>query len=152
MEKCTVYTDTVKDPSLETPVIIGFSVLYRLCNNVCVALLSSNPLIAIKLVEILYLYFSIEFVLGITGNIGVIFFTFGNRKLQTVQNMFILNLALADLIVCIFSLPLTPITSIYKNWYFGDQMCHSLPWIQVGIFHFLSCPVIGLFPRHSFAI
>ncbi|KAK6754565.1 hypothetical protein RB195_013515 [Necator americanus] len=44
--------------------------------------------------------------------------------------MFILNLALADLIVCIFSLPITPITSIHKNWYFGDQMCHSLPWIQ----------------------
>ncbi|ETN82932.1 hypothetical protein NECAME_07646 [Necator americanus] len=50
--------------------------------------------------------------------------------LRTVQNMFILNLALADLIVCIFSLPITPITSIRKNWYFGDQMCHSLPWIQ----------------------
>ncbi|VDM81235.1 unnamed protein product [Strongylus vulgaris] len=44
--------------------------------------------------------------------------------------MFILNLALADLIVCIFSLPITPITSINKNWYFGEQMCHSLPWIQ----------------------
>uniref|UniRef100_A0A1I7XGQ9 G_PROTEIN_RECEP_F1_2 domain-containing protein n=1 Tax=Heterorhabditis bacteriophora TaxID=37862 RepID=A0A1I7XGQ9_HETBA len=44
--------------------------------------------------------------------------------------MFILNLAIADLIVCIFSLPITPITNIYKNWYFGDHMCHSLPWIQ----------------------
>ncbi|XGW03652.1 hypothetical protein V3C99_015098 [Haemonchus contortus] len=101
MEECAVFTDKVKDPSLETPIIIGFSILY-----------------------------STEFVLGIVGNIGVIFFTFGHRKLQTVQNMFILNLALADLIVCMFSLPLTPVTSIYKNWYFGELMCHSLPWIQ----------------------
>ncbi|KAK6010629.1 hypothetical protein OSTOST_24317, partial [Ostertagia ostertagi] len=101
-KNASVYTDTVRDPSLEAPIIIGFSVLY-----------------------------SIEFMLGIIGNIGVIFFTFGNRKLQTVQNMFILNLALADLIVCMFSLPLTPVTSIYKNWYFGEHMCHSLPWIQV---------------------
>ncbi|WKY10771.1 hypothetical protein Q1695_002828 [Nippostrongylus brasiliensis] len=101
MKECAVFTDQVKDPSLETPVVVVFSILY-----------------------------ATEFFLGIIGNIGVIYLTFGNKKLQTVQNMFILNLALADLIVCIFSLPLTPITNIYKNWYFGDKMCHSLPWIQ----------------------
>ncbi|CAJ0591923.1 unnamed protein product [Cylicocyclus nassatus] len=98
---CVYFTDQVKDPSLEPPIVIGFSILY-----------------------------SIEFMLGVIGNIGVIVFTTRNSKLQTVQNMFILNLALADLIVCLFSLPITPITSINKNWYFGEQMCHSLPWIQ----------------------
>ncbi|KAK6754564.1 hypothetical protein RB195_013515 [Necator americanus] len=101
MTDCVVFTDQVKDPTLNLPVIVFFSVLY-----------------------------SVEFLFGVIGNVGVIIFTFNNRKLQTVQNMFILNLALADLIVCIFSLPITPITSIHKNWYFGDQMCHSLPWIQ----------------------
>lgn len=44
--------------------------------------------------------------------------------------MFILNLASADLVVCIFSLPITPITNIYKNWYFGSVMCHGVPWMQ----------------------
>lgn len=44
--------------------------------------------------------------------------------------MFILNLASADLVVCIFSLPITPITNVYKNWYFGSAMCHGLPWMQ----------------------
>lgn len=44
--------------------------------------------------------------------------------------MFILNLAGADLVVCIFSLPITPITNVYKNWYFGSTMCHGLPWMQ----------------------
>ncbi|EPB72771.1 7 transmembrane receptor [Ancylostoma ceylanicum] len=101
MTDCVPFTDDFKDPSMEPPIVIGFSVLY-----------------------------SVEFLFGLTGNIGVILFTSRNKKLQTVQNMFILNLALADLIVCIFSLPITPITSIYKNWYFGEQMCHSLPWIQ----------------------
>lgn len=44
--------------------------------------------------------------------------------------MFILNLAGADLVVCIFSLPITPITTVFKTWYFGATMCHGLPWMQ----------------------
>ncbi|PAV86635.1 hypothetical protein WR25_23328 isoform A [Diploscapter pachys] len=98
---CTVYTEAVKDPSLETHVITSFAIIYTM-----------------------------QFVLGVTGNLAVICLTYRNSRLQTVQNLFILNLAMSDLIVCIVSLPITPITSIYKNWYFGDIMCHALPWIQ----------------------
>ncbi|VDK57343.1 unnamed protein product [Anisakis simplex] len=76
------------------------------------------------------LIYSLIFVLGVIGNAFVIFLTLRHRKLQTVQNMFILNLAGADLVVCIFSLPITPITNVYKNWYFGSTMCHGLPWMQ----------------------
>ncbi|CAG9540458.1 unnamed protein product [Cercopithifilaria johnstoni] len=70
------------------------------------------------------------FILGVIGNALVIYLTLLHRKLQTVQNMFILNLASADLVVCIFSLPITPIANVYKNWYFGSAMCHGLPWMQ----------------------
>ncbi|VDN50930.1 unnamed protein product [Dracunculus medinensis] len=79
---------------------------------------------------IFFLIYSIIFILGVVGNAFVIFLTLKHRKLQTVQNMFILNLAGADLVVCIFSLPITPITTVFKTWYFGATMCHGLPWMQ----------------------
>ncbi|KAM3728730.1 Neuropeptide receptor [Dirofilaria immitis] len=99
--KCIVYTDKFRDPSMDIHAIIPFGIAYLLI-----------------------------FILGVIGNVLVICLTLSHRKLQTVQNMFILNLASADLVVCIFSLPITPITNVYKNWYFGAAMCHGLPWMQ----------------------
>ncbi|VDK79721.1 unnamed protein product [Onchocerca ochengi] len=99
--KCIVYTDKFRDPSMDIRAIIPFGIAYLLI-----------------------------FILGVIGNVFVICLTLSNRKLQTVQNMFILNLASADLVICIFSLPITPVTNVYKNWYFGAAMCHGLPWMQ----------------------
>lgn len=49
--------------------------------------------------------------------------------------MFILNLAASDIIVCLLSLPITPVTNIYKNWFFGAALCRLIPWVQgVSIF------------------
>ena len=47
-----------------------------------------------------------------------------------MQNLFILNLAVSDVIVCLLSLPITPVTNIYKNWYFGFMMCRMIPCVQ----------------------
>ncbi|CAJ0935379.1 unnamed protein product, partial [Mesorhabditis belari] len=75
------------------------------------------------------------FVLGIAGNFSIIFVTLKYKNLQTVQNMFILNLAASDIMICLLSLPITPVTNIYKNWYFGAMMCRLIPWVQgVSIF------------------
>ncbi|RCN52512.1 hypothetical protein ANCCAN_01210 [Ancylostoma caninum] len=49
--------------------------------------------------------------------------------------MFILNLAASDVMMCLLSLPITPVTNIYKNWYFGNALCHLIPCVQgVSIF------------------
>lgn len=50
--------------------------------------------------------------------------------IKLFQNIFILNLAVSDVIVCLLSLPFTPVTNIYKNWFFGSAICHLLPMIQ----------------------
>jgi hypothetical protein len=44
--------------------------------------------------------------------------------------MFILNLAASDIIVCLLSLPITPVTNIYKNWFFGGLLCRLIPYVQ----------------------
>ncbi|GMT06337.1 hypothetical protein PENTCL1PPCAC_28511 [Pristionchus entomophagus] len=81
------------------------------------------------------LFYSTIFVLGLAGNFAIIYVTLKHRTLQTVQNMFILNLAASDIIVCLLSLPITPVTNIYKNWFFGSVLCRLIPWVQgVSIF------------------
>ncbi|CAJ0937025.1 unnamed protein product, partial [Mesorhabditis belari] len=83
-----------------------------------------------------FIYLNI-FTLGLIGNTAVIYLTLKHRHLQTVQNMFILNLALSDVIVCLLSMPFTLVTNIYKVWYFGSPFCHLLPMVQ-GISIFVS--------------
>jgi len=90
----------------------------------------SNSPIVLSIFAIIYVHI---FVLGLVGNLSIIFLTLKYRHLQTVQNIFILNLAISDVIVCLLSLPFTPITNIYKRWYFGQPMCHLLPFVQVKI-------------------
>ncbi|EGT29983.1 hypothetical protein CAEBREN_31664 [Caenorhabditis brenneri] len=70
------------------------------------------------------------FFLGLFGNVTLIYVTCNNKALLSVQNIFILNLAASDCMMCILSLPITPITNVYKNWYFGNLLCHLIPCIQ----------------------
>ena len=61
--------------------------------------------------------------------------TLRNRHLQTVQNIFILNLAIGDVLMCLTSLPITPITNVYKTWFFASPVCKLIPLVQVRIYN-----------------
>lgn len=87
----------------------------------------TNSPVAIVIFTIVYVNI---FVLGLVGNLSIIWLTLRYAYLRTVQNIFILNLAISDVIVCLLSLPFTPVTNIYKNWLFGPAICHLLPFVQ----------------------
>lgn len=63
-----------------------------------------------NLVQVVFLlvYTSI-FILGIFGNVLVCYVVIKNKAMQTVTNLFITNLALSDILLCIFAVPFTPI-------------------------------------------
>ncbi len=50
---------------------------------------------------------------------------------RTVTNMFIMNLAAADLLVLVFCLPATVIQDVTKTWFFGLILCKFVNYIQV---------------------
>lgn len=56
--------------------------------------------------------------------------------------MFILNLAASDIVMCILSVPVTPVTNIYKNWFFGAILCRLIPYVQ-GVSVFISTFSLG---------
>lgn len=60
----------------------------------------------------------------ILGNILVIISVFTYRPLQNVQNIFIVSLAVADLLVCVLCVPFHIVTEIVNGkWIFGPIMC-----------------------------
>uniref|UniRef100_A0A182QHF8 G-protein coupled receptors family 1 profile domain-containing protein n=1 Tax=Anopheles farauti TaxID=69004 RepID=A0A182QHF8_9DIPT len=89
-------------------------------------IISSN-----KLVQIVFcvLYSSI-FVLGVFGNVLVCYVVFRNKAMQTVTNLFITNLALSDILLCVLAVPFTPSYTFMRRWVFGKLLCHTVPLAQ----------------------
>ncbi|XP_055381731.1 neuropeptide Y receptor type 2-like [Condylostylus longicornis] len=75
------------------------------------------------------LYTSI-FILGIFGNFLVCYVVFSNKSMLTVTNLFISNLALSDIMLCILAIPFTPLYTFLKEWIFGKVLCHVVPYSQ----------------------
>lgn len=55
------------------------------------------------------------FVCGIIANVLVVGIVASKRSLQTTTNFFIVNLAIADLFVLVFVLPITLLTSVFDG-------------------------------------
>lgn len=70
-------------------------------------------------------------VFTIVGNALVILSVFSYRPLRIVQNFFIASLAVADLTVAVFVLPLGAAYTILGKWIFGLHLCRF--WLTIDI-------------------
>ncbi|XP_018326607.1 neuropeptide SIFamide receptor-like [Agrilus planipennis] len=70
------------------------------------------------------------FAIGLVGNFFVIAVVFRSPRMRTVTNFFIVNLAVADILVIIFCLPATLMSNIFVPWVLGWLMCKTVPYIQ----------------------
>ncbi|XP_077864011.1 tachykinin-like peptides receptor 99D [Saccoglossus kowalevskii] len=67
--------------------------------------------------------FSITIVLSVTGNAIVIAVLLCGKSCKNDLNAYLLNLAVADLTMTIFSMSFTFTTIMYGHWIFGQLMC-----------------------------
>lgn len=74
---------------------------------------------------VLTLYICVIFV-GMVGNTIVIVVVFRNRKMQNVTNVLIANLALSDIGLCMFSLPIQLYYQLTDHWMFGEILCRII--------------------------
>ncbi|XP_061882052.1 neuropeptide Y receptor type 2 [Entelurus aequoreus] len=93
----------------------------------------STKLLGVQVV--LILAYSAIIVLGVTGNSLVIYVVYRFRTLRTVTNFFIVNLAVADLLVNTLCLPFTLAYTLYGEWMFGRVLCFVLPCAQGAAVH-----------------
>ncbi|XP_042219789.1 uncharacterized protein LOC121864697 [Homarus americanus] len=72
----------------------------------------------------------IIFLLGVIGNTLVIVTLLQNRKMRTITNVFLLNLAFSDLLLGVFCMPFTLVGSLLRDFIFGPVMCRLIPYFQ----------------------
>ncbi|KAK7864564.1 hypothetical protein R5R35_007333 [Gryllus longicercus] len=70
-------------------------------------------------------------VMVIVGNCLVIAAVFMSSKLRSVTNLFIVSLAVADLMVGVAVLPFSATWEVFKVWIFGDVWCSI--WLAVDV-------------------
>ncbi|XP_046565601.1 neuropeptide Y receptor type 5-like [Haliotis rubra] len=78
----------------------------------------------------LTLSFSLLMLIGISGNITVGLVILRRRSSQSTRNWYIFNLAVSDILTCIFCKPFLILRMILKNWDIGVFMCKLVPTLQ----------------------
>ncbi|XP_029921071.1 alpha-1D adrenergic receptor [Myripristis murdjan] len=76
-------------------------------------------------------FLSVFILVAIVGNIFVILSVVCNKHLQTVTNFFIVNLAMADLLLSIIVLPFSASLEVLGCWVFGRVFCNI--WAAVDV-------------------
>ncbi|XP_029156860.1 neuropeptide SIFamide receptor-like [Nylanderia fulva] len=72
----------------------------------------------------------VVFVVGLIGNSFVIAVVYRSPRMRTVTNFFIVNLAVADVLVIVFCLPATLMSNIFVPWILGWFMCKTVAYVQ----------------------
>ncbi|XP_063923366.1 cholecystokinin receptor type A-like [Zophobas morio] len=72
----------------------------------------------------------IIFVLSIVGNTLVLVTLVRNKRMRTVTNVYLLNLAISDLLLGVFCMPFTLVGQVLRNFIFGATMCKLIPYFQ----------------------
>jgi len=74
--------------------------------------------------------YAIIFVLAVAGNALVIATLAHDRRMRTVTNLFLLNLAVSDLLLAVLCMPFTLIPTLQQNFTFGKAMCVLIRYMQ----------------------
>uniref|UniRef100_A0A667YTQ8 Gastrin/cholecystokinin type B receptor n=1 Tax=Myripristis murdjan TaxID=586833 RepID=A0A667YTQ8_9TELE len=67
--------------------------------------------------------YSLIFLLSVLGNSLIIAVLVRNRRMRTVTNLFLLSLAVSDLMVSLVCIPFTLIPNLMRDFIFGTGMC-----------------------------
>ncbi|KFM61677.1 G-protein coupled receptor moody, partial [Stegodyphus mimosarum] len=69
-------------------------------------------------------------VIGVTGNFISIVALSKCKRLRNATTAFIVNLCVADFLFCSFSMPLTALTFLERDWNYGDVLCKLFPLVR----------------------
>lgn len=67
--------------------------------------------------------YSVIILVSITGNITVIWIILAHRRMRTVTNYFIVNLAFSDVSMASFNTLFNFVYALHNDWYFGLGYC-----------------------------
>ncbi|KAH8278300.1 hypothetical protein KR044_010356, partial [Drosophila immigrans] len=83
-----------------------------------------------EIVALLSIFYGSISILAVIGNTLVIWVVATTRQMRTVTNMYIANLAFADVIIGLFSIPFQFQAALLQSWNLPYFMCGFCPFVQ----------------------
>ncbi|XP_050437185.1 RYamide receptor-like [Adelges cooleyi] len=91
----------------------------------------TGPLGSTVFRTIVYLMYSVVFVVALAGNGLVCYVVMFSSQMHSVTNLFIMNMAVGDLLMTLFCVPFSFVaTLMLQYWPFGNDMCHTVSFAQ----------------------
>lgn len=78
----------------------------------------------------LLIFYAILILFGVAGNGLVCAAVIRKPSMRTDRNVFIINLACSDLLLCIFTMPFSLVDIAFKHWQLGGAMCKLVAGLQ----------------------
>ncbi|XP_018426883.1 PREDICTED: probable G-protein coupled receptor 83 [Nanorana parkeri] len=79
--------------------------------------------------------YSVIIVISLFGNILVCHVVIKNKRIRSATSMFIVNLAVADIMITLLNTPFTLVRFVSSTWVFGKLMCHVSRFVQYSSVH-----------------
>ncbi|XP_054721206.1 cholecystokinin receptor-like [Uloborus diversus] len=115
---------------------------------------SPAPSAGINSLDLLHLIlpYSAIFVLAVSGNILVIVTLLVNKRMRTVTNVFLFNLAISDFLLGVFCMPFTLTGVLYREFLFGSALCKLIPYFQAVSVSVSAWTLVSMSVERYFAI
>ncbi|KAK6487637.1 substance-K receptor [Huso huso] len=70
-------------------------------------------------------------IISVTGNVTVIWIILAHKRMRTVTNYFIVNLAFSDASMAVFNTVFNFVYAIHNDWYFGLGFCRFINFFPI---------------------
>ncbi|KAM9326785.1 G-protein coupled receptor 83-like [Gastrophryne carolinensis] len=80
--------------------------------------------------SLLIVAYSVIIVISLFGNTLVCHVVIKNKRIQSATSLFIVNLAVADIMITLLNTPFTLVRFVSSTWVFGKLMCHVSRFVQ----------------------
>ncbi|XP_043913128.1 probable G-protein coupled receptor 83 [Protopterus annectens] len=80
--------------------------------------------------SLLIVAYSVIIVISLFGNILVCHVVIKNKRMHSATSLFIVNLAVADIMITLLNTPFTLVRFVSSTWIFGELMCHLSRFVQ----------------------
>ncbi|KAL7851708.1 hypothetical protein AOLI_G00220640 [Acnodon oligacanthus] len=84
---------------------------------------------------LLVVAYSVIIIISLFGNTLVCHVVMKNKRMHSATSLFIVNLAIADILITLLNTPFTLVRFVNSTWVFGRGMCHISRFVQYCSLH-----------------
>ncbi|XP_030065710.1 probable G-protein coupled receptor 83 [Microcaecilia unicolor] len=84
---------------------------------------------------LLIVAYSVIIVMSLFGNVLVCHVVMKNKRMHSATSLFIVNLAVSDIMITLLNTPFTLVRFVNSTWVFGKTMCHVSRFVQYCSLH-----------------